>query len=92
MLRHVTAFSILRTPTEAFGQQVLDKLGMVANVQDAVDAGVDQLLLLVQQILTDVLRHKHHVAFHVDHKEEAVQGLREQHHHPPKKDIEKLTH
>lgn len=45
-------------------------------MQHAVDAGVHQLLLLVAQILADILRHKHYVAFHVDNKEEAVQGLK----------------
>ena len=49
---------------------------MISNVQHAVDAGVHQLFLLVAQILADVLRDKHYVALHVDHEEEAVQGLR----------------
>lgn len=49
---------------------------MISDVQHAVDAGVHQLFLLVAQILADVLRDKHYVALHVDHEEEAVQGLR----------------
>lgn len=49
---------------------------MISNVQHAVDAGVHQLFLLVAQILADVLRDEHYVALHVDHEEEAVQGLR----------------
>ena len=62
--------------TQAFGQEVLDELGMISNVQHAVDAGVHQVLLLVPQILADVFRDKHNVALHVDHEKEAVQGLR----------------
>lgn len=61
--------------TEGLGQQVLDELGVIADVQDAVDAGVHQLLLVVAQVLGDVFRHKHDVALHVDHEEEAIQGL-----------------
>lgn len=62
--------------TQALRQEVLDKLGVISNMQHAVDTGVHQLLLLVTQILADVLRDKHYVALHVDHKKEAVQGLR----------------
>lgn len=62
--------------TQALRQEVLDKLGVISNMQHAVDAGVHQLLLLVTQILADVLRDKHYVALHVDHEKEAVQGLR----------------
>ena len=62
--------------TEGFGQQVLDELGMITDVQHAVDAGVHQLLLVVAQVLGHVLRHEHDVALHVHHEEEAVQGLR----------------
>lgn len=62
--------------TQALGQEVLDELGVISNVQHAVDAGVHQLLLLVAQILADVLRDEHYVALHVDHEKEAVQGLR----------------
>lgn len=62
--------------TEALGQEVLDELAVIANVQHAVDAGIHQLLLLVAQILADVLRDEHYVALHVDHEEEAVKGLR----------------
>ena len=61
--------------THALWQQVLDELGVIPHVQHAVDVGVHQLLLLVVQILTHVLRDKHYVALHVDHEEEAVQGL-----------------
>lgn len=64
--------------TQALGQQVLDELGVISNVQHAVDAGVHQVLLLVLQILADILRDKHDVALHVDHEEEAVQGLSSQ--------------
>lgn len=63
--------------TEALGQKVLDELGVVANVQHAVDTGVHQVLLLVAQILADVLRDKHDVSLHVDHKEKAIQRLKE---------------
>lgn len=62
--------------TQALGQEVLDKLGVISNMQHAVDASVHQLLLLVAQILADVLRDEHYVALHVHHKKEAVQGLR----------------
>ena len=62
--------------TEGFGQQVLDELGMITDVQHAVDTGVHQLLLVVAQVLGHVLRHEHDVALHVHHEEEAVQGLR----------------
>lgn len=61
--------------TEGFGQQVLDELGVVSDVQHAVDAGVHQLLLVVVQVLRHVLGHKHDVALHVHHEKEAVQGL-----------------
>lgn len=61
--------------TEGLGQQVLDELGVIADVQDAVDAGVHQLLLVVAQVLGHVFRHEHDVALHVDHEEEAIQGL-----------------
>lgn len=47
-------------------------------MQHAVDASVHQLLLLVAQILAHVLRHKNDVALHVDHKKEAVQGLKDE--------------
>jgi len=63
--------------TEGFGQQVLDELGMIPDVQHAVDAGVHELLLVVAQVLGHVFRHKHDVTLHVHHKEEAVQGLEE---------------
>lgn len=62
-------------PTEGFGKQVLDELGMIPDMQHAVDAGVHQLLLVVMQVLGHILRHKHDVALHIHHKEEAVQGL-----------------
>lgn len=62
--------------TQALGQEVLDEFGVISNMQHAVDTGVHQLLLLAAQILADVLRDKHYVALHVDHKKEAVQGLR----------------
>lgn len=63
-------------PTQALRQEVLDELGVISHVQHVVDVGVHQLLLLVAKVLTDVLRDKHDVAIHVDHEEEAVQGLR----------------
>lgn len=63
--------------TAALGQEVLDELGVVADVQDAVHAGVHQVLLLVAQILADVLGDKHDVSLHVDHEKEAVKGLEE---------------
>lgn len=40
--------------TQALGQEVLDELGVISNVQHAVDAGVHQVLLLAAQILADV--------------------------------------
>lgn len=40
--------------TQALWQEVLDELGVVSNVQHAVDAGVHQVLLLVPQILADI--------------------------------------
>lgn len=61
--------------TQALRQEVLDELSVISNMQHAVYAGVNQLLLLAAQILADVLRDKHYVALHVDHKKEAVQGL-----------------
>lgn len=64
-----------RRLTEGFGQQVLDELGMISNMQHAVHAGVHQLLLVVAQVLGHVLRHEHDVALHVHNEEEAVQGL-----------------
>lgn len=62
-------------PTQALGQEVLDELGVISNVQHAVDAGVHQVLLLVPQILADIFGDKHDVSLHVDHEKEAVQGL-----------------
>lgn len=61
--------------TEGFGQQVLDELSVIPDVQHAVDTGVHQLLLVVAQVLGHILRHEHNVALHVHHKEEAIQGL-----------------
>lgn len=63
-------------PTETLGQKILDKLGMISNMQHAVNTRIHELLLLVAQILADVLWDKHYVALHVDHEEETVQGLR----------------
>ena len=63
--------------TEGFGQQVLDELSMIPDVQHAVDTGVHQLLLVVAQVLGYILRHEHNITFHVHHEEEAVQGLEE---------------
>lgn len=61
--------------TKGLWQQVLDELGMIPDMQHAVDTGVHQLLLVVPQVLGHILRHKHDVALHVHHEEEAVQGL-----------------
>lgn len=62
--------------TEGLRQQVLDEFGVIPDVQHAVDTGVHQLLLVVAQVLGHILRHKHDVAFHVHHEEEAIQGLK----------------
>lgn len=69
------AGKIILRLTEGFGQQVLDELSMIPDMQHAVDTGVHQLLLVVAQVLGDILRHEHNVSLHVHHKEEAVQGL-----------------
>lgn len=61
--------------TKGFGQQVLDELSVIPDMQHAVDTGVHQLLLVVAQVLGHILRHEHDVTLHVHHKEEAVQGL-----------------
>lgn len=61
--------------TEGLWQQVLDELGVIPDVQHTVDTGVHQLLLVVAQVLGHILRHKHDVALHVHHEEEAIQGL-----------------
>lgn len=61
--------------TKGFGQQVLDELSMIPDMQHTVDTCVHQLLLVVAQVLGDILRHEHDVTLHVHHKEEAVQGL-----------------
>lgn len=63
--------------------EILVELLAVLIVDDVVDAGVDQLLLLVLQVLRHVVRHEHDAALSVDHKQEAVQGLSEK--HTPKK-------
>ena len=63
--------------TEGFGQQVLDELRMIPDVQHAVDTSVHQLLLVVAQVLGHIFRHEHDVTLHVHHKEEAVQCLGE---------------
>lgn len=52
------------------------KLLPVLVVDDVVDAGVDQLFLLVLKVLRDVVRDEHDAALTVDHKQKAVQGLR----------------
>lgn len=49
---------------------------MVSYMQDAVNAGVHQLFLIVAQVLRHILRYKHDVALHVHHKEEPIQGLK----------------
>lgn len=41
--------------TEGFGQQVLDELGVIPDVQHAVDTCVHQLLLVVAQVLGHIL-------------------------------------
>lgn len=61
--------------TLALGQEVLDELGMISNMQHAVDTGVHELLLLVAQVLANVFRDEHDVTLHVDHEKEAIQGL-----------------
>lgn len=58
--------------------QVLVQLLPVVLVQDVVDAGVDQLLLFVLQVLRHIVRHKHDASLPVHHKQEAVQSLRAQ--------------
>lgn len=81
--------------TQALGQEVLDELGVIPNMQHAVDAGVHQVLLLVPQILADIFRDKHYVALHVDHEKEAVQGLRSEREEPRqerKKEAESKEH
>lgn len=55
--------------------EILVELLAVLVVDDVVDAGVDQLLLLVLQVLRHVVRHEHDAALSVNHKQEAVQGL-----------------
>lgn len=74
--------------TEGFGQQVLDELSMIPNMQHAVDTRVHQLLLVVMQVLGHILRHEHNVALHVHHKEEAVQGLQRREKEKNKRSIE----
>lgn len=69
------AGKISSTLTKGFRQQVLDELSMIPDMQHAVDTGVHQLFLVVAKVLGHILRHKHYVAFHVHHKEEAIQGL-----------------
>lgn len=55
--------------------EILVELLAVLIVDDVVDAGVDQLFLLVLQVLRHVVRHEHDAALPVDNKQEAVQGL-----------------
>lgn len=59
--------------------EILVELLAVLVVDDVVDAGVDQLFLLVLQVLRHVVRHEHDAALPVDHKQEAVQGLSKKH-------------
>lgn len=61
--------------TKGLWQQVLDELSVIPNVQHTVDAGVHELFLVVAQVLCHILRHKHNVALHIHHEEEAIQGL-----------------
>lgn len=58
--------------------QVLVQLLPVVLVQDGVDAGVDQLLLLVLQVLRHIVRHEDDASLPVHHEQEAVQSLRAQ--------------
>lgn len=58
--------------------QVLVQLLPVVLVQDVVDAGVDQLLLFVLQVLRHIVRHEHDASLSVHHEQEAVQSLRAQ--------------
>lgn len=62
--------------TTGFGQVFLQLLTVLL-MQDVIDTGVDQLLLLVLQILSHVIRHKHDVSLSVHDKQEAIQCLKE---------------
>lgn len=61
--------------TTGFGQVFLQLLTVLL-MQDVIDTGVDQLLLLVLQILSHIVRHKHNVSLSVHHKQEAIQRLK----------------
>lgn len=60
-------------------------------MDDVVNAGVDQLLLLVLQILRHVVRYKYDAALSVNHKQEAIQGLRAAGAEKRKCDFERLV-
>lgn len=61
--------------TTGFGQVFLQLLAVFL-MQDVIDAGVDQILLLVLQILSHIVRHKHNASLSVHYKQEAVQRLK----------------
>ncbi len=46
-------------------------------MQYVVDAGVDQLLLFILQVLSHIIWHKHNAAFTTHHKQEPIQSLTE---------------
>lgn len=62
--------------TTGFGQVFLQLLTVLL-VQDVIDTGIDQLLLLVLQILSHVIGHKHNASLSVHDKQEAIQRLKE---------------
>lgn len=61
--------------TERLWQQVLDELGVIPHVQDAVHTGVHELLLVITQVAGHVLGDEDDPPFTVHDKEEAIQCL-----------------
>ena len=61
--------------TVVTGRQEVEEVGMVSGVQQVIEAGAQQLLLLAAQVLAHVVGHKHQSALPPDHQEERVQGL-----------------
>lgn len=62
--------------TAGFGQVFLQLLTVLL-MQDVIDTGVDQLLLLELQILSHIVRHKHNVSLSVHHEQKAIQRLQQ---------------
>lgn len=66
-----TPFSL----TQAFGQQIANKLIVVSHMKDAVDTWSHQLLLGVSKVACHIVGDKDDAALPVDDEEKTIKGL-----------------